>query len=387
MSTHTREHHKEVNHPAKSHGEHGGDDNSINHMYNEVQQARQKGSSAGTGGGGTYSNSEGVRDALTSANHYVHTHGFPNVFITGTGSKGELLGKDDHGNKVHIRDGAKGSISAKDDSGHEVKGDNSPGDGKGKKVTMPNDQGGGKINDDGSGTYNVNGGRQGAWGATRQVLEDQAHQRGMNDYKASNTDIANAERKMAADAGFHGKNAVNDWAKHLKPGDIHAPAADLRSPAFNQASKGRDEVSVGSGPSREVQKQNTEQTNQKTQHETESGRVNDSRIHEYGGSYITNQLHSWGFHGAAEAFDQRTTFKTDTERDAKGVKSFTTKYGGDGAQIQVRAGSNGQDITFINVTEARGERASNGNYKMTWVANGKEVHGHMAPDGKLVFDE
>lgn len=378
----TRVEHKDSKHSHR-HSE-NGDDQTVNNLYNEVERARQNGSDDRTTHGGTYSNSEGVRNALTSANQYIHSHGFPNVFITGTGRRGELLGQDDHGQKVHVKDGHGGKINVRDDGGREVKGDNQTGDGTGTKIHMPNDQGGGKINDDGSGTYNVNFGKKGVWGGTAQALEDQAHQGGFSDYHASNRDIANAEQRMAFEAGYRGKHAVDEWAKHVKPGEIHLPSADYKSPAFSEASKGRGEVAFGGDPNREVQKK---ETDDKTKHEIESGRVNDSRPGHYGGNFITDTFHSWGWHDAANALDWRTSYKTDKELDANGVKKFTTKYTGDGAEIKVRAASNGQEITLSNVTESRGERAAHGKYKMTWVVNGKEHHGHMAPDGNLEFDE
>lgn len=372
-----------------------GDDHPVNRLYNEVQQARQHGADKGTGGGGTFSNSEHVRDALTGANHYVHSHGFPNVFITGTGEKGELVGKDDHGNKVHIRDGGKHGIKATDNSGHAVAGDQGPGDGNGHKVTVPNDQGGGRINSDGSGVYNVEGGKQGAWGATRQVLEAQAHQQGHNDYHASNTDIANAQRKMASAAGYHGKNAVNEWAKHLKPGDMHAPAADLRAAGFSDMPKGQGEQPYGGPgvPNRDVTEQKSEPTGPKTKRETEQGYLNDSRVHYWGGGMVKDALHGIGdffgskdIHDAANSLEMRTPYTTSTERDGSGVKSFTTKYGGEGAEVQVRT-KQGQDITLSRVTEAHGERASNGRFRMTWTIDGKVHHGHLSPEGKAEYED
>lgn len=364
------------------------DEHPIGRLYTEVQQARQQGSDHGTGSGGTYSNSENVRNALTSANQYVHSHGFPDVFITGTGTKGELLGQDSHGNKVHMKDGGKAGPVATDGNGHRIVGEQQAA-GTQKDLTVPNEQGGrGGINADGSGVYNVDGGKQGAWGATRQVLEAQAHQRGMNDWHASNTDIANAQRRMAAEAGYHGKDAVNQWAKHLKPGEMHAPAADLRSASFSEMPKGQGEKPFGGDdvPSRDPQEHKTEQTGANTKRETESGYLNDSRLHYYGAGFVKDGLRAVGADSAADALETRTPYTTTSERDGRGVKSFTTKYGGDGAELQVRAASNHQDITMSGVTEAHGERGTNGRYNMTWTIKGKVYHGHLSPDGKAEFD-
>lgn len=370
------------------HSEGGSDEQPVNRLYNEVQQARQHGSDNGTGGGGTYSNSEKVRDALTAANHYVHTHGFPDVLITGTGGRGELVGKDGYGNNVHLKDGTNHSLDATDGNGHRIAGDDQSRHKKATDVTVPNDQGGGKINADGSGVYNVNGGRQGAWGATRQVLEAQAHQRGIDDWHPSNTDIANAQKKLAAEAGYHGKNGVNEWAKHLKPGELRAPAADLRSPTFSEMPKGQGEVPYGGEgvPNRDPQQRNSEATGAKTQRETEKGYLNDSRVHYWGGGIVKDALRGLGADSAADALETRTPYTTNTERDAKGVKSFTTQYGGDGAELKVRAASNGQDITLPGVTEAHGERGTNGRYNMTWTIKGKVYTGHLSADGKAEFD-
>lgn len=365
----------------------GHDEHPIGRLYTEVQQARQHGSDHGTGSGGTYSNSENVRNALTSANQYVHSHGFPDVFITGTGTKGELIGKDSHGNNVHMKDGGKSGPVATDGNGHRIVGEQQSA-GKGQNVTVPNDQGGGQIKADGSGVYNVDGGKQGAWGATRQVLEAQAHQRGMTDWHASNTDIANAQRKMAAEAGYHGKDAVNQWAKHLKPGEMRAPAADLRSASLSEMPKGQGEkpfIAEGT-PGRETTESKTESTGANTERKTESGYVNDSRFHYYGGDMVKDGLRAVGLDSAANYLENRTPFTTTSERDGRGVKSFTTKYGGEGAELQVRAASNHQDITMSGVTEAHGERGTNGRYNMTWTINGKVYHGHLSRDGKAEFD-
>jgi hypothetical protein len=382
---HIRNHHHPHHHAHPEAGSAGSDEHPIEHLYGDINQARQQGPANGSGGGGTYSNSEGVRNAITSANQYVHNHGFPNLFITGTGGRGELIGQDEQGHSVHLKDGRRGRINATDDGGHQVVGDQQSGSGKGSRVNMPNDQGGAKISDDGSGTYNVNGGREGAWSATRQVLEDQARQHGLNDYHASDADIANAERRMAAEAGYHGKNAVDQWAKHLKPGDMRAPSADLRSPAFNALPKGlgEDPPVGGDGvPNREVRSA----SGRGTPNERESGKLNDSQSYYWGGGLISSALHGMGLHGAGDAIDFRTPYTTQTERDARGVKSFTTNYSGDGASINVRA-RNGQNITLDGVTRVRGERGTNGQYKLEWTVGDVQHIGHVGPGGKLELED
>jgi hypothetical protein len=344
-------------------------------LYNEVQQARQRGASDGSGGGGTYSNSDNVRNALTSANQYVHSHGFPNVFITGTGSKGELLGQDDHGNKVHLRDGAKGSINAKDESGHEVKGDSSSGEGKGTKVKMPNDEGGNKINSDGSGTYNVNGGKQGAWGATRQVLEDQAHQRGQNDWHASNTDIANAQRKMAAEAGFHGKHAVDDWAKHLKPGDIKAPAADLRGSGAADVAK----KSAGENP--QVDSTHAEQMKNGGNRLVIEGKLNSDAIDNV-------QRKAAGLVGSS--YDPRASFKgsVETEKGTGAVKEFTTAYTKPQTMGHLYNPDGTAHASVSGVEAEEVKTGKNGSREFTFYGKpGHHTYGHFDKEGRMVVDK
>jgi hypothetical protein len=91
---------------------------------------------------------------------------------------------------------------------------------------------------DGSGLYSADGGKSGAWGATKNALIEKAKQQGIENYNPSNNAIANAERQFAHENGFDGKNGVKNWAKSLKQGGLFdTPKTDLREPGFEKAVK------------------------------------------------------------------------------------------------------------------------------------------------------
>lgn len=345
----------------------------VENLYSEIQQARQKGPDSGTGGGGTYSSAEKVRDALTSANQFVHSHGFPNVFITGSGGKNELIGQDDQGHRIHFKDGTKGRLTVTDDTGHQVAQDQRPANST-TNIKQPEDLGGGRIHSDGAGTYNIRASHQGAWSATRHIIEDQAHQRGMKDWHASNTDIANAERELAAAAGYRGKNAVNEWAKHLQPGDIHAPQSDLRGAgAYNGAKN-----SAGENP--QIDKSSTEQTKEGGTRLKVEGKLNTDDVNNAG--------HQLGkLFGAS---DPRSSFKSfiESEKGTGAIKRATTAYS---APQNIGELYNADGTKHANVEGVQAEEfksGSNGRRQFTLYGQpGHHTFGHVDKQGRMVVDK
>lgn len=227
---------------------------------------------------------------------------------------------------------------------------------------------------DGSGLYSADGGKGGAWTATKNALMEQSKQRGIKDYNPSNTDIANAQQSFAAENGFHGKHAVRDWAKSLKSGELFdTPAADLRGAGFQKGIK----ESAGENP--ELNKAKAEPMKGGDSRLTIDGKLKTNDV--------DNFLHAVG--GWA-GYDPRGSFKSsvETEQGTGAVKRTTTAFTKPQTMGELYNHDGTRHADVSNVEAQEYTRGLGGRRNFTFYGQpGHHTYGHIGKDGSRVVDK